>query len=109
MPIAPTGARDNGIDHPVTSAPAEDTHGRGEIDYENAQPMPMPSLPDPPPSEDLPIPPAGGGSMGQPGSSPSGSHGTGEQTPRVLFPPKSLPGTHPADDTSSADKKTSVS
>lgn len=105
MPIAQTGAKDKGIDHPITSAPEEDTHGRGGIDYENAQPIPMPSLPDPPPSDALPIPPPGGGSLGQPGSSPGGSPETGEQAPRVLFPPKSLPGTHPADDTSSADKK----
>lgn len=105
MPIAQTGARDSGIDHPVTSAPEEDTRGRGEIDYENAQPMPMPSLPDPPPSDALPIPPSAGESMGQPESFPGGSPETGEQTPRVLFPPKALPGTHPADNTSSEDKK----
>ncbi len=104
MPDAQTNARDHRGNPPVTSAPAEDHRGRGEIDYENAQPMPMPSLPDPPPSDNLPIPPTGGGSLGQPGSAP-GSYGTGEQNPRVLFPPKSLPGARPGDDAISEEKK----
>ncbi len=105
MPDAQTNVREHRGDPPVTSAPAEDPRGSGEIDYENAQPIPMPSLPDPPPSDNLPIPPTGGGSMGQPGHSPGGSQGTGEQNPRVLFPPKSLPGIPPGDETISEDKK----
>lgn len=103
MPDARTNARDNRGAPPVTSAPAEDPRGRGEIDYENAQLMP--SLPDPPPSDNLPTPPTGDGSMGQPGHTPSGSQGTGDLTPKVLFPPKSLPATDPADDAISEEQK----
>ncbi|NOT56812.1 MAG: hypothetical protein HOP18_19615 [Deltaproteobacteria bacterium] len=105
MPDAQTNARDHRSDPPVTSAPAEDTDGEDTIDYENAQPMPMPSLPDPPPSDNLPIPPAGGGSLGQPGSAP-GSYGTGEQNLKVLFPPKSLPDS-PLDDITNVEKRKS--
>lgn len=82
---AQTDDRDDGTDPPITSAPGEDPRGGGGIDYENAEPMPMPSLPDPSPLDSSPTPPAADGSMGHPGSSP-GSTGTGEETPQVLIP-----------------------
>ena len=88
MSVAQTHTTDDGTDLPTTSISEEDLQGNDDIDYENAQPMPMPSLPDPAPSDTLPIPPTTGESMGLPGSSP-GSTGAGEETPEVLIPPKS--------------------
>ncbi len=77
---------DDGTDPPITTAPGEDPSGGGAIDYENAEPMPLPSLPDPIPVDGSATPPPADGSMGAPGSSP-GNTGTGEEDPEVLIPP----------------------
>jgi hypothetical protein len=71
----------------ITVGPRGSPEGSGTIDYRNAKPMPLPSIPDPARPGTPPIPTTPGGSMGQPGVSP-GSPGTGEQSPRVLVPPK---------------------
>jgi hypothetical protein len=86
-PAAQAGARDDGTTPKITSAPGENAQGNGGIDYENAKPMPLPSLPDPAHSGTLPAPPYPGGIFGRPGSSPGGT-GTGKENPRVLVPPK---------------------
>jgi hypothetical protein len=89
---------------PTTSAPEENLQGSGEIDYENAKPMPLPSLPDPAPSETLPELPSLDGSPGPPAYSP-GNPGTGEKTPQILVPPKPLSEINPTDDPGSAERK----
>lgn len=91
---AQPGARDAETTPPVTSGPGE-TPGHGGIDYENARPMPLPSVPDPVPSATPPAPPSPDGGLGPPASVP-GSLGTGEHNPQVLFPPKPLPKSNPA-------------
>ncbi|HXG17979.1 MAG TPA: hypothetical protein VNN62_02740 [Methylomirabilota bacterium] len=88
---------------PTTSAPEENLQGSDEIDYEHAQPMPMPSLPSPPPSETLPEPPSTE-SPSPPGYSP-GSVGTGKKTPKILAPPKPLSELIPTNDADSAKEK----
>jgi hypothetical protein len=84
---AQPAARDDGANPKITSAPGENAAENGGIDYENARPMPLPSLPAPPPSVTLPAQSCSGGLPGHPGSSP-GSIGTGQENPRVLVPPK---------------------
>ena len=86
-PAAQPGARDEGTNPKITSAPGENAQGNGGIDYENAKPIPLPSLPAPAPSVTLPAQPCPGEIPGHAGSSP-GSTGTGEENPRVLVPPK---------------------
>jgi Trypsin len=61
--------------------------GNGGIDYRNAKPMPLPSVPGPAPSETLPPRPFPGLMPGHRGSAP-GSTGTGEENPWVLVPPE---------------------
>jgi hypothetical protein len=84
---AQPGVRHDGTNPKITSGPGENPNGQGRIDYENAKPMPLPSLPDPDPSTTPPVLPSPGGIPGQRGSSP-GSPGTGEENPQVLVPPK---------------------
>jgi hypothetical protein len=86
-PAAQLAARNDGANPKITSAPGENAAGNGGIDYENARPMPLPSLPAPPSSVTLPAQSCSGGLPGHPGSSP-GSIGTGEENPQVLVPPK---------------------
>ena len=71
---------------PITSAPDEPPQENGAIDYKNAKPIPMPSLPAPPSLENLPPPPSVGEGKSRPGSAP-GSTGTGEENPEVVIPP----------------------
>jgi hypothetical protein len=84
---AQPGARHDGTNPKITSVPGENPQGQGRIDYGNAKPMPLPSLPDPVPSATPPVLPSPGGIPGQRGSSP-GNTGTGEENPQVLVPPK---------------------
>jgi hypothetical protein len=84
---AQPGAKDKGTDPKITSAPGKNPQGEGRIDYENAKPMPLPSIPGPAPLAPLPVPPSPGRIPGEPGSSP-GNPGTGEENPQVLFPSK---------------------
>jgi hypothetical protein len=102
--VAQTAPSDDAITPPITSAPDENSQGDDAIDYENAQPIPMPSLPDPAPSDNFPVPPSTGGNVGHPGSTP-GATGTGEENPRVVVPPKPLSEIAPPNSTDSADKK----
>ncbi len=47
---AQPGAVDDGTNPKIKSAPGENPQGEGGIDYENAKPMPLPSVPGPAPS-----------------------------------------------------------
>lgn len=78
--VAQTGVNDGETTPPTTSAPEENLQGDGEIDYEHAKPMPLPSLPDPVPSETHPGLPSTDETPGPPGYSP-GSIGTGQKVP----------------------------
>jgi hypothetical protein len=91
---AQPGARHDRTNPQITSVPGENSQGQGSIDYENAKPMPLPSLPDPAPSATPPVLPSPGEIPGQLGSAP-GSLGTGEENPQVLVPPKPLSETNP--------------
>jgi hypothetical protein len=91
---AQPSARHDGTNPKITSVPGGNPQGRGRIDYENAKPLPLPSLPDPAPSPIPPALPSPGGIPGLRGNSP-GSTGTGEENPQVLVPPKPLPKTNP--------------
>jgi hypothetical protein len=77
------------------SPPRENPQGNGGIDYKNAKPMPLPTVPGPPPSDTLPVLPSPGDRSRPPGSAP-GSIGTGEQHPQVLMPAQPLPDANPA-------------
>lgn len=72
----------------IISTPDENRPAGGEIDYENAQPMPLPSIPGPP--DRKPGIPSADPMPGTAGSSP-GDTGDGEEDPEVLIPPKSPP------------------
>jgi hypothetical protein len=85
--VAQPSARDDATDPPITSAPDQNLQENGGIDYGNAKPMPLPSVPGPAPSEILPPGPSPGLMAGHPGSSP-GSIGSGEENPQVLVPPE---------------------
>lgn len=89
MPMAQTSPTEEETAPPITSAPPDIPQGDNGIDYKNAKPIPMPSLPDSPPSDNLPAPPSSGESEGPPGSAP-GCTGTGKKAPQVVIPP------HPA-------------
>ena len=80
-----------GNESETISSPGENPQVDGGIDYENAKPMPLPSMPVPPNLETPPGIPSTGPTRGIPGSSP-GNTGNGKITPRVLVPPKPLHG-----------------
>jgi hypothetical protein len=84
---AQSGARDDGTNSTIMSPPSENPQGNGGIDYKNAKPMPLPSVPGSTPSGTLPGPPSTGDRSRPPGSAP-GSIGTGEKRPQVLMPPQ---------------------
>jgi hypothetical protein len=92
---AKSSARDDGTNSITTSPPSEKPQGDSSIDYKNAKPMPLPSVPGPIPSDTLPAHPSTGDRSRPPGSVP-GSIGTGEQHPQILIPPQLLPDTNPA-------------
>jgi hypothetical protein len=92
---AQSSARDADTSSITMSPPSEKPQGDGSIDYKNAKPMPLPSVPGLIPSETLPAPPSTGDRSKPPGSVP-GNIGTGEQHPQVLMPPQLLPDTSPA-------------
>ena len=71
----------------ISSSPGENPQVEGGIDYENAKPMSLPSVPTPPHLEGRPGIPSTGQTQDTPGSSPGGI-GSGEQNPKVLVPPK---------------------
>jgi hypothetical protein len=79
----------------VTVSPPQDARGHdrgpGAIDYEHAEPMPLPSLPDGASPGQAPgsAPPTG-----SPGMEPGGT-GTGAQSPEQLTPPAPLPDAAP--------------
>jgi hypothetical protein len=77
----------------ITSSPGENSQVDDGIDYENAKPMPLPSVPVPPNLEAEPgAPPSTNPTQNTPGSSP-GDIGNGKKNPQVLVPPKPLQGT----------------
>ena len=76
----------------ITSSPGENPQVDGGIDYGNAKPMPLPSVPVPPNLEAPPGIPSTGPTQDNPGSSPGGT-GNGKINPRALVPPKPLKGT----------------
>jgi hypothetical protein len=84
---AQSNAADETSNSETTSAPAG-PQGDSEVDYEHAQPMPLPSVPGPPPAQKWQEPPVPKGSPGHSEGSP-GSEGTGDQNPQVLVPSKS--------------------
>ena len=86
MAMAQASKVDEEVSPPITSAPAEIPQGDDEIDYKNAKPIPMPSLPDPTSSENLPVPPSTGERKERSGNAP-GCTGTGKKTPEVVIPP----------------------
>ena len=92
---AQSSAKDDGTNSITMSPPSENPQGNGGIDYKNAKPMPLPSVPGPTPLDTLPAPPSTGDRSRPPGSAP-GSIGTGEQHPQVLMPSQPLPDTNPA-------------
>jgi len=92
---AQSSARDDGTNSVTMSPPREYPQGKGSIDYTNAKPMPLPSVPGPPPSDTLPALPSPGDRSSPPRSAP-GSIGPGVQHPQVLMPPQRLPDTNPA-------------
>jgi hypothetical protein len=83
----PSPAQSNpGDDEPkVTTSPDQGPPIAGEIDYENAKPMPLPSIPGPP-NRERGIPTA------DPTQAPAdnfpGETGDGEENPKMLLPPK---------------------
>lgn len=81
--------------------------GGDEIDYKNAQPIPMPSLPDTALLENLPAPSSPSEILGRPGSAP-GNKGTGEESPEVVIPQKAPADPAQASETSVADKYSSL-
>ena len=74
------------------SSPGENPQVDGGIDYENAKPMPLPSVPVPPNLEAPAGTPSADPTRAIPGSS-TGNTGNGKINPRVLVPPKPLQGT----------------
>jgi hypothetical protein len=86
-PAEQSSAISDGNGSGVTASPEEDSQPDGEMDYENAKPIPMPSIPAPSNPEGTPGTPSPGTPQGQPGISP-GNSGSGQQTPRILIPPK---------------------
>lgn len=76
----------------TTSSPIENPQDDSGIDYGNAKPMPLPSVPTPPHLKARPGIPSTGPTQDTPGSSPGGT-GSGEKNPRVLVPPKPFKGT----------------
>ncbi len=88
-PPGQSNAIHDGDGSKTTASPSENPKVDGGIDYENAKPMPLPSVPAPPNSEAPPGIPSNGQTLGTPGSSPGGT-GSGKQNPRVLVPPKPL-------------------
>src|SRR5262245_11191318 len=68
--VAQPTPRDDETNPKITVGPGGDPQGSGTIDYGNAKPMPLPSIPDPPQQTTPPIPTTPGGIMGQPGASP---------------------------------------
>ena len=81
--------------------------GGNEIDYKNAQPIPMPSLPDAAPLENLPAPSSPSEIRGRSGSAP-GNRGTGEENPEIVIPQKSPADPDPVSETSVANKYSSL-
>src|SRR5262249_29854648 len=92
---AQSSARDDSTNSITMSPPSEKPPGNGSIDYKNAKPMPLPSVPGPTPLDTLPAPSSTGDRSRPPGSVP-GSIGTGEQHPQVLMPSQPLQDTNPA-------------
>jgi hypothetical protein len=88
-PPGQTNAIHDGDGSKTISSPGENPQVDGEIDYENAKPMPLPSVPVPPNLETPFGIPSTGPTQGIPGSSP-GNTGNGKINPRVLVPPKPL-------------------
>jgi hypothetical protein len=86
-PAEQSNAVSSGEDSGITSSPGEDSQNDGEIDYENAKPIPMPSIPDTSNPEGKPGMSSPGTPQGRPGVSP-GNSGTGRQNPQILIPPK---------------------
>lgn len=85
MVTAQTSVADEEVAPPITSAPSEIPQEDNGIDYKNAKPIPMPSLPDPTPVENLPASPSTGERKGHPGSAP-GCTGTGKENPQTIIP-----------------------
>lgn len=104
MPTVQACVRNDEGDPPITSAPGEYPQGGSGIEYDNAQPIPMPALPDPASSPNRPIPPSTGGSVGKPGSSP-GNTGTGKKNPQVLISPKPPSALDPANEIEATERK----
>ena len=97
-PAQQSNARHEGNSSESTSSPSENPQIDDKIDYENAKPMPLPSLPDGPNPNTPPGIPSIKAVPRHPGVSPGGT-GKGEENPQVLVPPKSpLPDTDPAND-----------
>lgn len=89
-PPGQSGAINSGDKSEITSSPGENPQVDDGIDYENAKPMPLPSVPAPPNSKTPPGIPSTGPIQGTPGSSP-GNTGSGEENPRVLVPHRRNP------------------
>jgi len=90
-PPGQTNATHDGDESETTSSPRENPQIDGEIDYENAKPMPLPSVPVPPNLEAPVGTPSADPTRTIPGSS-TGNTGNGKINPRVLVPPKPLQG-----------------
>lgn len=88
----------------VTVAPGTPPQGAGNIDYKNAQPMPLPSLPGPPSGILPPTTLSPGGVTESPEPSP-GSIGTGKTSPQILIPPQPLPEPQPPNNARTTGRK----
>src|SRR5262249_61980785 len=91
---AQSSAKDDGTNSITMSPPSENPQGNGGIDYKNAKPMPLPSVPGPTPLDTLPAPPSAGDRLRPPGSV-SGSIGTGGKHHQDLMPLQPLHSTTP--------------
>jgi hypothetical protein len=73
-----------------TSSTLTSPRNDGRVDYEHAQPMPLPSVPGPAPAQTWPQPTGPSETQGHAEGSP-GSEGTGNPNPQVLVPQKPSP------------------